>query len=101
MNLFQMFSSGGSNDQIKKALENGAKIIDVRSPGEYAGGHVKGSLNIPLDTIPKNIEKIKGFQKPVVLCCASGMRSGQATDILKKNGIAEVYNGGSLRNLEN
>ena len=68
-------------------LDHGAMVIDVRSRGEYQGGHVEGSKNIPLPEIESNISKIKGFKKSLVLCCASGMRSGQATRILKNEGL--------------
>ena len=50
---------GGTNDAAKTAIDNGAVIIDVRTPAEFSGGHVKGSINIPLNTISQNIKKIK------------------------------------------
>jgi rhodanese-related sulfurtransferase len=74
-------------------IANGAILIDVRTPAEYSGGKPKNSQNIPLDKIDGKIEKIKKLKKPIILCCASGMRSGRATSILKSNGI-EAYNGG-------
>lgn len=85
---------GGGKDSVQELLDNGAAIIDVRTAGEFKGGHVKGSVNIPLQTIESNISKIKKMNKPIVFCCASGMRSGQATSIAKRNGI-ECANGGS------
>jgi phage shock protein E len=84
----------GSGVDLSKKMSDGAIIVDVRSPGEYAGGHVKGSKNIPLDKISEKIEAIKKWNKPVITCCASGMRSGTAASILKQNGV-EAYNGGS------
>lgn len=69
-------------------------VIDVRTPGEYNGGHVNGSKNIPLNLIPEQLSNIPK-NVPVVLCCASGNRSGQATNYLKSNGYDKVYNGGS------
>lgn len=93
MGLFNtLFGTG--NDQTQELLAKGAVIIDVRTAGEFAGGHVKGSKNIPLQNIEGQISKIKNLKKPVVACCASGMRSGQAADILKRAGI-EATNGGS------
>lgn len=86
--------------KMNEVLENGAVIIDVRSKEEFQQGHVKGSVNMPLPTITGQINKINEMKKPVVLCCASGMRSGSATAILKGAGI-ECYNGGSWRNLNN
>ena len=67
-------------------------IIDVRSQSEFLGGHVKGSINIPLHQIVSRIDELLTMQ-PMVLCCASGSRSGQATAYLKEQGF-DVVNGG-------
>ncbi|MBP7239580.1 MAG: rhodanese-like domain-containing protein [Saprospiraceae bacterium] len=69
-------------------------IVDVRTPSEYQGGHVAGSINVPLQEVPKRIEEIKALGQPILLCCASGMRSGQATTYLKGLGIACENGGG-------
>jgi rhodanese-related sulfurtransferase len=90
---------GGESVDYKQLVSNGAVIIDVRTPAEFQGGHAKGAVNIPLDTIDKNLKKIQAYKKPLVLCCASGMRSGRATSILKNKGLTEVYNAGSWVNL--
>ena len=71
-----------------------ATIIDVRTPGEFAMGAVEGSTNIPLDQVPHKIEEFKNMKKPLVLCCASGNRSGQAVQFLEANGVDDIYNGG-------
>ncbi len=96
--LKKLLGLSSGKEEIKNALEKGAKIIDVRSPSEFSGGNIKGSINIPLDQIGANIDKIKAYQKPIVLCCASGMRSAQATNQLKQKGV-EAYNAGGWRNL--
>ena len=95
MGFFSSLFGGGNKKEIKQIIENGAIIIDVRTPGEFVGGHVKGSVNIPLDKIQGNIDKIKGYKKPIVVCCASGMRSSNAKRVLIKNGLDDVYDGGS------
>lgn len=82
-------------------MKNGAVILDVRSKGEYAGGHIKGSLNIPVDQLSGNLSKLKDKNKPIITCCASGMRSASAKSILKSNGYIEVHNGGSWYSLKN
>ena len=82
-------------NKIKEALKNGAAIIDVRTPHEFDNGRVPGSINIPVDRISTNVERIRSMKKPVVLCCNSGARSGQAKNILRSAGLQEVYNGGS------
>ncbi len=68
-------------------------VVDVRTPSEYMGGHVAGSINIPLNEVPARVDEFKEMGK-VVLCCASGGRSGQATMFLQQYGI-ECVNGGS------
>lgn len=69
-------------------------IVDVRSYDEFMGGHVAGSINIPLNEIPQRVEELRTLKAPLVLCCASGNRSGQAQLFLTEHGI-ECYNGGS------
>lgn len=69
-------------------------IVDVRTPAEFMGGHVAGSINIPLNEIPQRIEEFRAMEGNIILCCASGNRSGQATAFLKSHGIT-CENGGS------
>jgi rhodanese-related sulfurtransferase len=71
-----------------------ATIVDVRSEGEFAGGNVAGSINIPLNEVPHRVDEFKNMSKPLVLCCLSGGRSGQATQYLAQQGVEDVYNGG-------
>lgn len=74
--------------------ENKASIVDVRTRSEFSGGHVAGSVNIPLNELPGRIDELKDMNKPLVLCCASGMRSSQAESFLSRQGI-ECHNAGS------
>lgn len=69
-------------------------IVDVRTPAEFMGGNVAGSVNIPLNEVMHRVDEFKAMTAPVVLCCASGNRSGQATQYLLSQGI-ECENGGS------
>ena len=69
-------------------------IIDVRTPAEFMGGHVIGSLNIPLQNIIEHVEEIKQMKEPIIFCCASGNRSGQASHYFKSLGV-NCENGGS------
>ena len=91
---------GGTTVDFKELVNNGAVIIDVRSPGEYKSGHIKGSKNFPLDTIRSKVNDLKKLNKPVITVCRSGARSGMAKGILKSAGI-EVYNGGPWFSLQN
>lgn len=80
---------------IEKIIsEKQCTIVDVRTPAEFSGGNVLGSLNIPLQEVPDRIAELKKLKQPLILCCASGGRSGQATAYLSQQGI-ECYNGGS------
>ena len=99
MGLLSMLGLGSKSESIQDFVKKGAVIIDVRTTGEFQGGHIKGSKNIPLNTIGNQIDTIKKANKPVIVCCASGMRSAQAASILKSNGI-EVINGGGWQGLE-
>ena len=69
-------------------------VVDVRTRAEYSGGHVNGSVNIPLQEITNHIEEIKAIEQPIIFCCASGGRSGQATQYFKSLGV-NCENGGS------
>ncbi|HEX9152703.1 MAG TPA: rhodanese-like domain-containing protein [Flavobacterium sp.] len=82
-------------------VKQGAMILDVRSKGEYASGHIKGSVNIPVDTLRDSLSKLKDKKQPIITCCASGMRSASAKSILKSNGFTKVYNGGGWSSLQN
>lgn len=76
----------------------GTVVIDVRTPLEFLGGHITGSINIPLHEVPHRLAEFKQMQN-VVVCCASGMRSQKATEVLKQNGIA-CFDAGSWVNVK-
>ena len=81
--------------EIEKLIkENKGTIVDVRTRAEYSGGHVAGSVNIPLNEIPLRMVELEAMDGPLILCCASGMRSGQAANYLDRQGM-ECLNGGS------
>ncbi len=92
------FLFGNKSKKIKDFKGRGAIILDVRSKAEYESGSISGSKNIPLANISSKLSEIKKWNKPVITCCASGMRSVNASAILKSNGV-EVMNGGSWFNL--
>lgn len=91
---------GLTKPDYAKFLNEGALIVDVRSIGEYATGHIKESINIPLEKMDTGIEKIKNKNITIITCCASGMRSAAAKKILRSKGYTSVYNGGSWSHLQ-
>jgi rhodanese-related sulfurtransferase len=98
MSFFGLFGGGNEGAAIEEYLKEGAVVIDVRTTEEYAGGHVKGSKNIVLNSIPGKVAEIKKMNKKVIAVCRSGARSGQATSFLKQQGI-DVINGGPWENV--
>ncbi len=85
----------GPKPNFVELIAGGAIIIDVRTKGEYQGGHVQGSVNIPLDQISAVQKKVKNKDQVIITCCASGMRSATAKGILRSQGYTNVHNGGS------
>ena len=95
--LLGLFGKG--KPSIQELLKDGAIVVDVRTSGEYRSGHVKGSKNIPLQSLSSKIKKLKRKNKVVITCCASGMRSGKAARVLRQSGL-DAYNGGSWQAVE-
>lgn len=89
---------GGNTVDYKELVTNGAQIVDVRTPAEYSSGSIRNSKNIPLQQLVSEMKKLD-LKKPIITCCASGMRSASAKAILKQNGF-EVYNGGGWTALQ-
>lgn len=96
--IFKSVFGQPDQTQLKEAIANGAFLVDVRTPSEFAGGSVKGAVNIPLDRIQSQIASFKG-KKGVIVFCLSGTRSGQAKSILERNNIPDVINGGTWKNV--
>jgi len=82
-----------------KLIKEGAVILDVRSKNEYSAGHIKGSINIPVELLGDNLSRLNDKNKTVITCCASGMRSASAKSILRSNGYSNVHNGGGWHSL--
>lgn len=90
---------GRNSVDYKELYNNGAQIIDVRTPAEFSSGHIDNSTNIPLQKLNSELKKLD-VKKPIITCCASGMRSSSAKSILEQNGF-KVYNGGGWSSLQN
>lgn len=101
MGFFDMFKTNTvSSEELGKLINEGAFLVDVRSPGEFAGGSAKGAVNIPLDQVTQQMDKFKN-KDHIVVFCRSGNRSGQAQSILEQNGINNVTNGGTVDAVSN
>lgn len=94
------FLTGNKSDKIKDFQSRKAIIIDVRTKAEYTQGAIPGSKNIPLQILNSKISEIKKLNRPVIACCASGMRSASAASVLRNSGI-EAINGGGWSSLSN
>ena len=88
----------GPKVDYAELILNSAKVIDVLSAGKFKTGHLNGAINIPLETISNNLNKLKKYGVPIIMVCKSGIRSGQAVKILKSNDI-EAFNAGAWTNL--
>lgn len=91
MGLFSFLTDGS----LKKALREGALIVDVRTPREYDGGRIPESLNIPLERLSASDERLRGIKRPLVLVCSDGSRSREALQLLKSKGVKNLYHGGN------
>lgn len=100
MSFLQKLFGGGPTIDLGQVINDGAYLVDVRTPGEYAMGHIKGSVNIPLDTIANKTAQLKN-KKTIVVFCQSGGRSSAAKTILERNGFTNVVNGGSWMQVRN
>jgi phage shock protein E len=94
MGIFSNLFGGKSTTDLQSIIGEGAFLVDVRTPGEFAGAHVKGSVNIPLDRVVAELAKFKN-KKNIIVFCRSGNRSAQAKSILEQHGFTNVINGGT------
>jgi phage shock protein E len=99
MGIFgSMFGGRSTNENLATLVNQGAFLVDVRSPGEFADGNVKGSVNIPLDQVQNQLAKFKD-KESIVVFCRSGNRSSQAKSILEQNGFTKITNGGTWQDV--
>ena len=92
--------AGADKAVVREKIKGGAMVVDVRTPGEYAGGHYEGATNIPLQELGGRLKQLGAKDRVIVVYCASGMRSAQAAKILVGAGYKDVTNAGGLQNLE-
>jgi phage shock protein E len=85
-----------AGSSVRDKIKAGARVVDVRTPAEFADGAYPGATNIPLSVLPARMQELEPKDKPIVLYCASGARSGQAARLLKQAGFVDVVNAGGL-----
>jgi rhodanese-related sulfurtransferase len=95
---WRLWSSYSARRRVPELKREGAQLVDVRSPGEFASGHAQGSVNIPLPDIDSRAQELDP-SRWVVVACASGTRSAMAARKLQRLGFKQVMNAGSWRNL--
>jgi phage shock protein E len=98
MNIFERLFGKADTIDLQSIIDEGAFLVDVRTAGEYALGHVKGSVNIPLNMIQSQLPKFKD-KKNIVVFCQSGGRSRMAKSLLEQCGFTNVINGGTWNNI--
>ena len=91
---FLDFIFGAKKRQVEDYLKNGAVILDVRTQREWDAGHIENSIHIPIGELNKRVEEIKKLNKPVIACCASGVRSAKAAKYLTLKNIEAINGGG-------
>lgn len=96
---FLSFLFGNRDKKIQAYLKRGAIILDVRTLEEYRNGHIDGSKHIPLNELNRRVEELKRIDKPLIVCCASGVRSAKAAKFLTLNNL-DAINGGGWKSLE-
>ena len=92
-------ANAAPQNDLKTLLDGKALVVDVRTPGEFASGHHPRAVNIPVDQVQSRIAEFGDKKKPVVVYCASGVRSGRAKGILEAAGYTSVTNGGGYNDL--
>jgi rhodanese-related sulfurtransferase len=100
--LAKLLFGGGADKEadIPELIKSGALLIDARTPGEFAGGHIEGAINIPHNTVAREIQNHETDKtKSIIVYCQSGGRSAAAKKALESAGYTNVVNGGSLHRM--
>lgn len=95
---FLIFKRAGqiSPERARQLVKDGATLIDVRSPAEFASGHLPGAINAPVSELSAHVKKLGVKGQPVIVYCASGTRSAMARSMLKGQGFTQVFNLGAM-----
>jgi rhodanese-related sulfurtransferase len=82
--------------EARRLVAEGALLLDVRSPGEFSGGHLPGAINVPVQELEARLREVGPDERHVVVYCRSGHRSSRAAQILREHGFAHVHNLGPM-----
>ena len=99
--LFKLQSGRRSPEEVsamKKIVDDGGLLLDVRTPGEFSGGHIEGALNVPVGNLQSRLDELGSKDRAVVVYCAKGGRSARAAKMLRDKGFKEVHDLGSINN---
>ena len=88
--------AGSSPEDAHALVQKGAVLLDVRSPDEFAAGHLEGAINVPVDRLESSLKEVGAPDRPMVVYCHSGRRSRWASEILQKNGFKKVHDLGPM-----
>ncbi len=94
--FYRSFAGKCSPALARQLVDMGAKLVDVRTPGEFGAGHIDGAINVPLNELSTRATDLGKTDAPIVLYCQSGARSGSAKRILKSRGFTEVHDLGAM-----
>jgi phage shock protein E len=83
--------------EAREMVERGARLVDVRTAGEFAAGHLPGAVNIPLHELDRRTRDLGPKERPIVVYCLSGHRSHRARGILAASGFSAVHDLGAMR----
>lgn len=98
--VFFLTAAGGvSGDEAKQLVQRGAVLLDVRTPQEFAAGHIDGARNIPVQELEQKLSALPAQKSaPIVVYCRSGARSAKAASVLRNAGYTEVHDLGAMSN---
>ncbi|AFM11790.1 rhodanese-like domain-containing protein [Turneriella parva] len=88
-----------AQSRVKELLDGKALVVDVRTPGEFANGHHPRAVNIPVDQVESRLKEFGAKSQPIVVYCASGVRSSRAKQALESAGYSSVINAGGFKDL--
>jgi phage shock protein E len=83
--------------EARRLVAAGARLVDVRSPDEFAAGHLPGAVNVPVGTLADRLAEVGPKDGTVIVYCHTGMRSARAASLLRDNGFTDVRNLGPMR----